>query len=96
MRTQHVPCFLVEWYRPEFGPEPRERSAAALSACAESMTANGCPVELVTMLAVPSDESLFAVFTAGSADLVAKTCDQAGMPAQRLTAADITLSRSKG
>jgi hypothetical protein len=30
---------------------------------------------------------LFAVFTADSASVVAQTCDQAGIPAQRVTTA---------
>ena len=39
------------------------------------------------MLAVPTDEVVFGVFAAGTADVVAQTCRQAGVPAQRLTAA---------
>jgi hypothetical protein len=38
------------------------------------------------MLAVPSDEVIFGVFTADSPDLVTVTCQRAGIPAQRLTA----------
>ena len=36
---------------------------------------------------VPTDEVLFAVFTADSANIVSQTCDRAGIPAQRVTTA---------
>jgi hypothetical protein len=41
----------------------------------------------MAMLVVPTDEVVFGIFVAGSADVVAKVCHQAGIPAQRLTAA---------
>jgi hypothetical protein len=89
---EHVPCFLVEWYRPELIEGPYEHAVTTLSACAKSISAQGFPVELVSLLAVPTDDTLFGIFTADSASLVAQTCDRAGMPAQRLTAAaDIPL-----
>jgi hypothetical protein len=87
---ERLPCFLVEWYRPELIERPYEHAVTTL--CAKSMSAEGFPVELVSLLAVPTDETLFGIFTADSASLVAQTCDRAGMPAQRLTAAaDIPL-----
>jgi hypothetical protein len=36
---------------------------------------------------VPTDEVVFGIFIAESADVVVKVCHQAGIPAQRLTAA---------
>jgi hypothetical protein len=51
------------------------------------MSAAGAPVQLVTMLAVPADEVLFGVFTGSSARVVTQTCEHAGLPAQRVTAA---------
>jgi len=51
------------------------------------MSAQGSPVRLLNLLAVPTDEVLFAVFTADSANAVAETCDQAGIPAQRVSTA---------
>jgi hypothetical protein len=82
-----VPCFLVEWYGPKLAEERIEETAAALDDCAASMSTGGSSVRLLTILAVPSDEVLFGVFTADSADLVAETCQRAGLPAQRLTPA---------
>jgi hypothetical protein len=81
------PCYLVEWYRPEHTEERLDSAAATLADCAAAISAGGSPVELLTMLAVPTDEVVFGVFAAGTADLVAQTCQKAGVPAQRLTAA---------
>jgi hypothetical protein len=39
------------------------------------------------VLSVPTDETLFGVFAADSAPIVAQACQRAGMPAQRLTGA---------
>ena len=89
----HLSCFLVEWYHPELGAEPLD-TAAALDDCAASLSAEGSPVQLLTMLAVPTDEVAFGVFAAGSADLVAAVCDRAGVPARRLSAA--TAARAPG
>ena len=51
---------------------------------------------LLNLLAVPTDEVLFAVFTAGSASIVAQTCDRAGIPAQRVTTAtEVDLLRAQ-
>lgn len=82
-----TPCYLAEWYQSEVIEKPLERTAAALDDSATSISAQGSPVRLLTMLAVPTDEVIFGIFTAGSAALVTQTCDGAGIPAQRLTAA---------
>ena len=82
-----VPCYLVEWYGPRLAEERIEDTAATLDDCAVSMSAAGSSVRLLTIPAVPTDEVLFGVFTADSADIVAETCQRAGLPAQRLTPA---------
>jgi hypothetical protein len=82
-----APCFLVEWYRPDFLPESIQCAAAQLNTCAEALTSEGSAVRLGTMLAVPADEVMFAVFTSSSAHVVAEVCRRAGLPAGRLTAA---------
>jgi hypothetical protein len=38
-------------------------------------------------LAVPDDDVIFGVFAAGSEQVVARVCAQAGIPAQRLSLA---------
>lgn len=90
-----MPCYLVEWYRPAVTEEPLDETAARLNQCAVSMSEPGSPVHLLTMLAVPSDEVLFGVFTAASSTVVTQTCERAGIPAQRVTTAtDLDLPRA--
>jgi hypothetical protein len=79
-------CYLAEWYRLELGDESLDRAVATIEACASTSGA-GESVKLLAMLAVPTDEVVFGVFAARSADDVAEVCRQAGLPAQRLTAA---------
>lgn len=88
-----VPCYLVEWYRPSGTAEALSETAERLNECAASISALGPPVHLLTMLAVASDEVLFGVFTAASAGAVTQTCDRAGLPAHRITAADLNLGQ---
>lgn len=82
-----VPCYLVEWYNPRLAKEPIEDTAATLNDCATSMSTADSTVRLLTILAVPGDDVCFGIFTAASAQLVAETCQRAGLPAQRLTPA---------
>ena len=86
------PCFLVEWYSPEVLGAALADTAAALDATAASMSADGARVRVSALVAVPADEVVFGVFRAGSADAVTQTCDRAGFPVQRVSAAtDIEL-----
>lgn len=85
--TVPVPCYLVEWYHSTVMDEPLDDTAARLKDSAVLMSAQGSPVKLLNLLAVPTDEVLFAVFTADSASVVVQTCDRAGFPAQRVTTA---------
>ena len=85
-------CFLAEWYRPEPGNEPLPETVVRLDECAAAMSEEGSPAQLLTMFAVPSDEMVFALFAAGSAEVVARTCGRAGLPPERLTlAAELVL-----
>jgi hypothetical protein len=85
-------CFLAEWYRPEPGDEPLPETVVRRDESAAATSAEGSPVQLLTMFSVPPDEMVFALFAAGSADVVAKTCGRAGLPPQRLTlAADLVV-----
>jgi hypothetical protein len=85
--TPHFSYFLAEWYRPELSEGPVEPTAARVDEAAASLSATGSPVQLLAMLAVPTDEVLFGIFAAASANDVAQTCDRAGISAQRLTPA---------
>ncbi len=85
--TSQDSCFLAEWYRHGLAEAPVGRTVATLDDAAAAISASGTPVRLLAVLAVPSDAVLFGVFSAGSAQIVAQTCDRAGMSAQRLTPA---------
>lgn len=87
MMSAPLPCYLVEWYRSGTDQESLCGSVSRLGRCAASMSAHGSQVRLLNMLAVPSDEVVFGVFRADSAEVVSETCDLAGVPAQRVTAA---------
>lgn len=80
-------CYIAEWYRLELAEDALGRAVATIDACASTAAGQTSPVTLLALLAVPNDEVVFGIFAAGSADLVAEVCDQAGLPAQRLTAA---------
>jgi hypothetical protein len=82
-----LPCYLAEWYLPAITDAPLGPTAATLDDAAAAINAMGTPVQLLSMLSVPSDEVLFGIFAAASKRAVAETCDRAGMPVQRLTAA---------
>jgi hypothetical protein len=84
--AQGLPCYLVEWFRPELSEEELNRIAAKLDESAQSMQAEGSPVQRVMLLVVPGDEVVFGVFTASSAAVVARACERAGVIAERLTA----------
>jgi hypothetical protein len=83
----HDSCFLAEWYRQELADAPVGPTVATLDDAAAKVSASGTPVRLLGLLAVPNDAVLFGVFSADSAQVVAQTCDQAGMSAQRLSPA---------
>jgi hypothetical protein len=80
-------CYLAEWYRPAFAAESLDHAVATIEACASTTASEISPVELLAMLVVPTDEVVFGIFVAESVDVVAKVCEEAGIPAQRLTAA---------
>ena len=80
-------CYLAEWYRPELTAELFDHAVTRLDDCVASMCAQGSTVQLLMTLAVPDDEVVFGVFAAGSEQVVARVCAQAGIPARRLSLA---------
>lgn len=87
-------CYLVEWYHPDLLGDTLDATAASLDRSAESLSAQGFPVRLLTLVAVPDDDVLLGVLCADSATVAAETCDRAGIPAQRLTPAARPLNRA--
>jgi hypothetical protein len=49
-------CFLAEWYRSGTSEEAVDGTAAALQRAGASMTDEGSPVTLLSLLAIPTDE----------------------------------------
>ncbi|ORA37633.1 hypothetical protein [Mycobacterium aquaticum] len=81
------PCYLVEWYSPKFLGATLALAAETLDATATSLSTDKSPIRVSAVIAVPDDEVAFGIFVAGSADIVTRTCEQAGIPAQRVSAA---------
>lgn len=81
------PSYLAEWYWPEVGSDRLQDVAARLDECVSVMCAEGLPVVRVMILAVPTDETMFGLFAAGSKGVVAELCRRAGVPPARLNAA---------
>lgn len=77
--------YLAEWYLPEMTATSVDEMVAKLDAAAAAISSGGTPVRLVVTLSVPSDEVLYGVFGAPSPDIVSQTCDQAGVPFQRIS-----------
>ena len=78
--------YLAEWYLPEMTLTSVYDMVAKLAAAAANVSSEGTPVQLVVTLSVPTDEVLYGVFGAHSSGIVSKTCLQAGLPYQRLSA----------
>lgn len=85
IQPSRMPCYLVEWYRPELTPRQLDHAVARLEECTMAMCGQGADIELLMTLAVPTEEVLFGVFAACSAEIVCEACRRAGIPAERLT-----------
>jgi uncharacterized protein YdaT len=77
--------YLVEWYRPNLTRELIDAMVAELNAAAASTSAEGSPVSLIMTVAVPTDEVLYGVFAADSADVVRAACERAGAVPERMS-----------
>jgi hypothetical protein len=78
--ARSVPCFLVEWYRAD---QPEEWVEAVIDDLETAGDDDAC---LLMTMSVPSDEVLYALFSARSAEAVSRTCERAGVSPQRITA----------
>jgi hypothetical protein len=77
--------FLAEWYLADLAETTVDDVVARLDTAASMVTAEGAPIRLVVTLSVPTDEVLYGVFDASSAEAVVATCRRAGLPHQRLS-----------
>ncbi|OBF32944.1 hypothetical protein A5724_20110 [Mycobacterium sp. ACS1612] len=83
--TDNLAYFLAEWYLPEMTTTSVDEMVAKLDAAAAAVSNAEERVRLVVTLSVPTDEVLYGVFGATSPDIVSLTCDQAGVPFQRIS-----------
>jgi hypothetical protein len=72
---------MVEWYLPDL-------AAVSLDAAIERLgqVAAASQVRLLVTLSAPSDETVFVVLAADSAEVVINICQQAGWHTDRITA----------
>ena len=80
-----LPCYLVEWYRPGVTAEQLNDTASRLGEDAAAICDESATVRLLLTLAVPTDEVVYGVFAALSAQTVSEVCRRAGIPAERLS-----------
>jgi hypothetical protein len=79
--------FLAEWYTPLLRHRSITDVARRLRESLASMPSEPPPPELLVAVEIPQDGYAFGLFAASSADVVNRACQQAGTPADRVTAA---------
>lgn len=78
-------CFLAEWYQPAVVNRDIDDVAATLDDTVARHHDQGHSIQLLATLAAPTDQVLYGLFAAESADTVAQVCREAGWPADRIT-----------
>jgi len=78
-------CFLAEWYRPAVVNRDIDEVAAALGDTVARLHDQGHPIRLLAAVVASTDQVLYGVFAAESADTVTRACRSAGWPADRIT-----------
>lgn len=77
--------FLAERYRADTSPAAARRESEAARVAAIELSLEGRPVTLIGSLLVPSDETVFSLFGAGSPDDVAAVGDRTDQPYDRIS-----------
>jgi hypothetical protein len=83
-------AFLVERYWPGVSVDAFRVATAQLRTTIEQMAAAGEPIELLHATLVPADESTYAVIAASGPERVEAACRNAGLPYERLLAAEVS------
>ena len=86
MRSPPASYFLAEWYITELDPGNVDHATAALQRAATTVSDTVAAVSVLSVMAAPTDDLLYALFAASGPHLVTQTCRAAGMPVDRLTA----------
>lgn len=75
------PCFLVEWYQPDLAALSFDDAVDQLQKVAEAGD-----IRLLGALTSPTDETIYGVIGADSAEAAIEACRQAGWHTDRVTA----------
>jgi hypothetical protein len=75
-----TPCFLIEWYQPDLAAMSFDEAVEKLQRIAET-----AQVRLMGALTAPSDETIYGVLIADSAEAAIDACHQAGWRTDRVT-----------
>ena len=78
--------YLVEAYRPGASAEDDRQASRRLAVAAAALARAGEPIRFEGSTFVPAEESCFFRFEGSSADLVARACADAGVPAAHIHA----------
>jgi hypothetical protein len=78
-------CFLAEWYLPALVNRDIDDVTTTLGGISAGLLDEGHPIQLLATLAASTDQVLYGVFAAESADTVAQACERAGWPADRIS-----------
>jgi hypothetical protein len=84
-RDRPAQRFLVEWYDSVLTAAPLQQTSDRLRASAAAVSTDGVLVGVELTLAAPTDDVLYSVFSAESADAVLRACEHAGCPPDRIT-----------
>jgi hypothetical protein len=79
--------FLVEWYLPHGAERTALADAERAREASQALALQGTLVRYLGSTLVPSDETCFVMFEAGSAEAVRCLLDQAAMPCDRIVEA---------
>ena len=79
--------FLAEWYTPHLRSRAINDIAAHLQHWLDAIPDQHRRPQLMYAVEIPEDAYAFGVFAADSADLVLQACQDAGLPASRVSAA---------
>lgn len=90
-----MPHYLAEWYRPDLDCDQLHLAGRDITDASDRIATGGPAVELLLIVAVPADESVFALFTAPSAESVQNVCRGAGLSTTRIAEALSAPSRPR-
>jgi hypothetical protein len=79
--------YLAEWYTPRLKGRAITDIASSLSRALAAMPQADVLPKLLYAIEIPAEGYAFGVFAADSESAVTQACEQAGLPAERVTAA---------